>query len=134
MLATVTALDHQSREIVADISANAEEKLRETCTQVFENIGETLQERLQQIARNLDLTYRPQQPFAFSDDQQQLAVYLLQSVSELMSTNSRATTYPASGLTRIRSGMRVPGIMKKFLHTWLIVHICASGRAISPKN
>jgi ribosome recycling factor len=53
MLATVTALDHQSREIVADISANAEEKLRETCTQVFENIGETLQERLQQIARTL---------------------------------------------------------------------------------
>jgi hypothetical protein len=53
MLATVTALDHQSREIVADISANAEERLRETCTQVFENIGETLQERLQQIARNL---------------------------------------------------------------------------------
>jgi hypothetical protein len=53
MLATVTALDHQSREIVADISANAEEKLRETCTQVFENIGETLQERLQQIARHL---------------------------------------------------------------------------------
>lgn len=53
MLATVTSLDHQSREIVAGISANAEEKLRETCTQVFEGIGETLQERLQQIARNL---------------------------------------------------------------------------------
>jgi hypothetical protein len=59
MLATVTALDHQSREIVADISANAEEKLRETCTQVFENIGETLQERLQQIARNLTLPTDP---------------------------------------------------------------------------
>ncbi|HTG29597.1 MAG TPA: hypothetical protein VK818_15370, partial [Methylomirabilota bacterium] len=59
MLATVTALDHQSRAIVADISANAEEKLRETCTQVFENIGETLQERLQQIARNLTLPTDP---------------------------------------------------------------------------
>jgi flagellar biosynthesis/type III secretory pathway protein FliH len=59
MLATVTALDHQSREIVADISANAEEKLRETCTQVFENIGETLQERLQQVARNLTLPTDP---------------------------------------------------------------------------
>ena len=59
MLATVTALDHQSREIVADISANAEEKLRETCTQVFENIGETLQERLQQIARNLTVPTDP---------------------------------------------------------------------------
>jgi vacuolar-type H+-ATPase subunit E/Vma4 len=59
MLATVTSLDHQSREIVADISANAEEKLRETCTQVFENIGETLQERLQQIARNLTVPTDP---------------------------------------------------------------------------
>jgi hypothetical protein len=59
MLATVTSLDHQSREIVADISANAEEKLRETCTQVFESIGETLQERLQQIARNLTLPTDP---------------------------------------------------------------------------
>ena len=59
MLATVTSLDHQSREIVADISANAEEKLRETCTQVFESIGETLQERLQQIARNLNLPTDP---------------------------------------------------------------------------
>jgi flagellar biosynthesis/type III secretory pathway protein FliH len=59
MLATVTALDHQSREIVADISANAEEKLRETCTQVFEGIGQTLQERLQQIARNLTFPTDP---------------------------------------------------------------------------
>jgi hypothetical protein len=59
MLATVTSLDHQSREIVAGISANAEEKLRETCTQVFESIGETLQERLQQIARNLTLPTDP---------------------------------------------------------------------------
>ncbi|MDP9147546.1 MAG: hypothetical protein M3N22_07780, partial [Acidobacteriota bacterium] len=53
MLATVTALDHQSREVVAGISASAEEKLRETCTQVFAGIGETLQERLQEIARSL---------------------------------------------------------------------------------
>ncbi|MEQ1354584.1 MAG: hypothetical protein ABLT11_11230, partial [Candidatus Acidiferrum sp.] len=53
MLATVSSLDKQSREVVANISASAEEKLRETCTQVFAGIGETLQERLQQIARNL---------------------------------------------------------------------------------
>jgi len=45
---------------VASISASAEEKLRETCTQVFAGIGETLQERLQQIARNL--TVPPQDP------------------------------------------------------------------------
>ena len=53
MLATVSSLDRQSREVVASISASAEEKLRETCTQVFAGIGETLQERLQEIARNL---------------------------------------------------------------------------------
>jgi hypothetical protein len=53
MLATISSLDHQAREAVASISANAEEKLRETCTNVFAGIGETLQERLQQIARNL---------------------------------------------------------------------------------
>jgi hypothetical protein len=60
MLATVSSLDRQSREVVASISASAEEKLRETCTQVFAGIGETLQERLQQIARNL--TVPPQDP------------------------------------------------------------------------
>jgi hypothetical protein len=59
MLATVTSLDHQSREVVANISASAEEKLRETCTQVFEGIGETLQERLHQIARNLTIPIDP---------------------------------------------------------------------------
>lgn len=56
MLATVTSLDHQAREVVASISTSAEEKLRETCTQVFAGIGETLQERLQQIARSLTVT------------------------------------------------------------------------------
>jgi len=35
--------------LVASISETAEEKLRETCTQVFAGIGETLQERLQQM-------------------------------------------------------------------------------------
>jgi hypothetical protein len=59
MLATVTSLDRQSRDVVASISASAEEKLRETCTQVFAGIGETLQERLQQIARNLTVSTDP---------------------------------------------------------------------------
>lgn len=59
MLATVSSLDHQAREAVASISANAEEKLRETCTNVFAGIGETLQERLQQIARNFSLPGDP---------------------------------------------------------------------------
>jgi hypothetical protein len=52
MLATVASLDHQSRDVVAGISASAEEKLRETCTKVFSEMGEALRERLRQIATN----------------------------------------------------------------------------------
>lgn len=52
MLATVASLDHQSRDVVAGISASAEEKLRETCTKVFSEMGEALRERLRQIASN----------------------------------------------------------------------------------
>jgi hypothetical protein len=54
MLATVTSLDHQSREAVAKIAVTAEEKLRETCAQVFADIGNALRERLQQIASNVN--------------------------------------------------------------------------------
>ena len=50
LLATVASLDHQSRDVVAGIAATAEEKLRETCMQVFAEIGETLRERLKEIA------------------------------------------------------------------------------------
>src|SRR5579859_742215 len=53
MLATVASLDHQSREAVASIGAKAEEKLRETCAQVFAGVGDALQERLRQIAASL---------------------------------------------------------------------------------
>ena len=53
MLATVASLDHQSREAVASIGARAEEKLRETCAQVFAGVGDALQERLRQIAASL---------------------------------------------------------------------------------
>ena len=49
MLATVTSLDHQWREVVAGIAASAEEKLRETCTSVFADLGEALREKLQQM-------------------------------------------------------------------------------------
>jgi hypothetical protein len=54
MLATVTSLDHQSRESVARIAANAEEKLRDTCTKVFADIGDALRDRMQQIATRLE--------------------------------------------------------------------------------
>jgi len=50
MVATVTTLDHQSRDVIAKIAATAEEKLREATSQVFAQFGETLRERLQQIA------------------------------------------------------------------------------------
>jgi hypothetical protein len=35
--------------VVSGISASAEEKLREACSQVFANVGETLKKRLQEI-------------------------------------------------------------------------------------
>ncbi|HEY2350941.1 MAG TPA: hypothetical protein VGH83_00415 [Candidatus Acidoferrum sp.] len=60
MLATVSSLDRQARDVVSSISASAEDKLRETCTQVFAGIGETLQERLKQIARSLTVPTDPQ--------------------------------------------------------------------------
>jgi hypothetical protein len=53
LLATVASLDHQSRDIVANFTSVAQEKLRETSTQVFEEIGEALRERLHQITQNL---------------------------------------------------------------------------------
>ena len=52
MLATVTLLDRQSRDMIAGISATAEEKLREACAQVFAGVGESLRERLKEIAQS----------------------------------------------------------------------------------
>jgi len=54
MLATVTSLDHQSRDAVSKIATSAEERLRETCTKVFADIGDSLRERLKEISLNLD--------------------------------------------------------------------------------
>jgi hypothetical protein len=59
MLATVSSMDHQSRDAVARIAGVAEEKLRETCSQVFADIGESLRERLQQIASTLTVPKTP---------------------------------------------------------------------------
>jgi hypothetical protein len=50
MVATVTTLDKQARDMMADIAKEAEAKMRETCSQVFESLGDTLKERLKQIA------------------------------------------------------------------------------------
>jgi hypothetical protein len=54
MLATVTSLDHQSRDAVSKIAITTEEKLRETCTKVFADIGDAMRERLKQIAPEVD--------------------------------------------------------------------------------
>jgi hypothetical protein len=53
MLATVTSLDHQSRDAVSKIAVSAEERLRETCTKVFADIGNSLRDRLKEISSNL---------------------------------------------------------------------------------
>lgn len=50
MVATVTTLDKQARDMMATIAQDAEVKMRETCTQVFESLGDTLKERFKQIA------------------------------------------------------------------------------------
>jgi hypothetical protein len=50
ILATVASLDHQSRGIISEIAANAQERLREVSAQVFADIGEVLRERLKEIA------------------------------------------------------------------------------------
>jgi hypothetical protein len=56
MLATVASLDHQSRDLIAGIAANAEEKLRQTCALVFAGIGESMRERLKEIASSFKLS------------------------------------------------------------------------------
>jgi len=54
MVATVTTLNHQSKEVIAQIAATAEERLREASAEVFANFGDTLRERLQQIAAGFE--------------------------------------------------------------------------------
>jgi hypothetical protein len=54
MVATVTTLDHQSREVIAKIAATAEERLKDATAEVFARFGDTLRERLQQIAFGFD--------------------------------------------------------------------------------
>jgi hypothetical protein len=55
MLATVSSLDHQSRDAVSKIAISAEERLRETCTTVFADLGDSLRERLKEISSNLNI-------------------------------------------------------------------------------
>ena len=52
LLATVSSLDHQSREMIAGVAAAAEEKLRAACSQVFEGVGDSLRQQLSEIAKN----------------------------------------------------------------------------------
>ncbi len=59
MVATVSTLNHQSRDVIAKIAATAEERLREASTEVFAKFGDTLRERLQQIASGFDNLSQP---------------------------------------------------------------------------
>lgn len=59
LLATVSSLDHQSREIISGIAATTEEKLRAACAQVFEGMGDSLRQRLSEIAKNFTPTEPP---------------------------------------------------------------------------
>ena len=54
MVATVTTLNHQSRDVIAQIAATAEERLREASAEVFARFGDTLREKLQQIAAGFE--------------------------------------------------------------------------------
>jgi hypothetical protein len=54
MVATVATLQHQSKDVIAQIAAAAEERLREASSEVFAKFGDTLRERLQQIAAGFD--------------------------------------------------------------------------------
>jgi hypothetical protein len=49
MVATVSSLDHQSRNVLSGLTQIAEEKLRDTCNQVFGQAAETLRQRLLEI-------------------------------------------------------------------------------------
>ncbi len=54
MVATVATLNHQSKEVIAQIAATAEERLREASSEVFAKFGDTLREKLQQIAAGFE--------------------------------------------------------------------------------
>jgi hypothetical protein len=59
MVATVATLNHQSQDVIAQIAATAEERLREASAEVFAKFGDTLRERLQQIAMGFDKVTPP---------------------------------------------------------------------------
>ena len=50
MVAAVTSLDHQTRDLLANTTRSAEEKLRETCAQLFAQAGDALRARLQETS------------------------------------------------------------------------------------
>jgi len=54
MVATVATLNHQSKDVIAQIATAAEERLREASAEVFARFGDTLREKLQQIAAGFE--------------------------------------------------------------------------------
>jgi hypothetical protein len=59
MLAAAATLDHQSRGAIDNLAKAAEERLKQTCSQVFAGIGDSLRERLQQIASSFGEAEKP---------------------------------------------------------------------------
>lgn len=59
MLAAAANLDHQSRGVIENLAKAAEERLKQTCAQVFAGIGDSLRDRLQQIATSFTEGEKP---------------------------------------------------------------------------
>ncbi|MFY9583279.1 MAG: hypothetical protein WAR21_02155 [Candidatus Acidiferrales bacterium] len=53
MLATVAKLSQQSQGLIGTLAQSAEQRLRETCSQVFAGVGETLRQRLLELSSDI---------------------------------------------------------------------------------
>jgi hypothetical protein len=59
LVTTVTKLGQKSQDMIGTLAQNAEERLRETCANVFANVGETLRQRLLDLSKNVSGTTPP---------------------------------------------------------------------------
>lgn len=59
LVATVTSLNQQSLSLIGTLTNAAEQRLRETCSQVFASVGETLRQRLLDLSTDLASTTPP---------------------------------------------------------------------------
>ncbi|MBI3668439.1 MAG: hypothetical protein HY237_01455 [Acidobacteria bacterium] len=59
LVTTVTKLGQQSQDMIGTLANTAEERLRQTCANVFAHVGETLRQRLLDFSKNLAGTTPP---------------------------------------------------------------------------